>query len=556
MSERAENTGTTGQLRSTRWRGIISAVAAALLAVGGLTLGEATAAQAASVSVTIDGVVYTADDADPAHTATITRYTGTSVSVLPLLATVTIGGTDYTVTAIGDRAFASSLPPGPGGSDLVFGAVTIPDTVKTIGYKGFGFTRVDALDLGHGVQEIADWAFAYSLGQSTVATLTIPDGVVSIGFNAFRSALFFPGLAALHLGRSVQSIGESAFHGHHLTEVEIPASVTSIGPGAFANNPELTTVRFAGKAPTIAPASAPAGSFDPTGPTLGFPWRYGAAAGVANGYTTPTWQGYDTVAEVTVAFRDPSGTDLPSVTLDQGDTVTKPTDPTRDGHTFTGWYTDDGTTTPYDFGEPVETDLTLYAGWRANSYTVAFNNQGGSTVPSETVTHGDLATEPAAPTRAGSTFTGWYTDPAATNLYDFATPVTTDLALYAGWRATPSGVTFDSQGGSAVRPQKVTYGGPATEPAAPTRAGYTFTGWYTDPAATTSYDFATPVTGRLTLYAGWTAVPVVPPASAPPAPIAVTGALLAPWVPVSATLAIAGGLALLWIRRSSRRIHH
>ena len=61
-------------------------------------------------------------------------------------------------------------------------------------------------------------------------------------------------------------------------------------------------------------------------------------------------------------------------------------------------------------------------------------------------------------------------------------------------------VTFDAAGGSAVAAQTVADGGCATEPAAPTRAGYSFKGWTLDGAA---YDFATPVTGDLTLTATW-----------------------------------------------------
>ncbi len=64
-------------------------------------------------------------------------------------------------------------------------------------------------------------------------------------------------------------------------------------------------------------------------------------------------------------------------------------------------------------------------------------------------------------------------------------------------------MTFDANDGSAVDPATVSYGGTVTQPAAPTRDGYTFTGWYTDEACTQAYDFSDTVTGDLTLYAGW-----------------------------------------------------
>lgn len=71
-------------------------------------------------------------------------------------------------------------------------------------------------------------------------------------------------------------------------------------------------------------------------------------------------------------------------------------------------------------------------------------------------------------------------------------------------------VTFESNGGSEVEPQTIEEGQPATEPEAPTMDGYTFAGWYADAELTEVYDFATPITGDITLYAAWDAVPSEP----------------------------------------------
>ena len=88
-----------------------------------------------------------------------------------------------------------------------------------------------------------------------------------------------------------------------------------------------------------------------------------------------------------------------------------------------------------------------------------------------------------------------------------------DNPNYANWfsavyqsTATPIvfyAVVFDSDGGSAVPPQTIASGGKATEPDDPTKATYTFGGWYTEIALTNLYDFDTAVTGNLTLYAKW-----------------------------------------------------
>jgi len=65
-------------------------------------------------------------------------------------------------------------------------------------------------------------------------------------------------------------------------------------------------------------------------------------------------------------------------------------------------------------------------------------------------------------------------------------------------------VSFESNGGSSVISQSVTYNSNATTPNAPARTGYTFAGWYTDTALTSAFAFTTAVTGGTTLYAKWT----------------------------------------------------
>ncbi|WP_288724445.1 InlB B-repeat-containing protein [uncultured Treponema sp.] len=65
-------------------------------------------------------------------------------------------------------------------------------------------------------------------------------------------------------------------------------------------------------------------------------------------------------------------------------------------------------------------------------------------------------------------------------------------------------VTFNTDGGSEVSSQTVNYNGTVATPEEPTKAGYTFAGWYTDAGCTTEYNFATSVTGNITLYAKWT----------------------------------------------------
>lgn len=82
----------------------------------------------------------------------------------------------------------------------------------------------------------------------------------------------------------------------------------------------------------------------------------------------------------------------------------QPADPTKEGHTFIGWYNGES---EWDFETPVTADLTLTAKWQINRYTITFDTAGGSEVPSITQDYGTAITPPAAPTRTGYTFAGW-----------------------------------------------------------------------------------------------------------------------------------------------------
>lgn len=103
-------------------------------------------------------------------------------------------------------------------------------------------------------------------------------------------------------------------------------------------------------------------------------------------------------------------------------------------------------------------------------------------------------------------FEGWYTDP---NLMNYMEPLSeyqmpaSDLNLYAKWGPVDYTVTFDTQGGSEVSQQTVKYNTSAKEPETPTRPGYTFTGWYTEPEGGSIWAFEQTISGDTTLYAHW-----------------------------------------------------
>ena len=187
--------------------------------------------------------------------------------------------------------------------------------------------------------------------------------------------------------------------------------------------------------------------------------------------------------------------------------VTEPVVPTKTGYTFGGWYTDEACKNAYDFAAPVTGNMTLYAKWTINTYTVSFDSLGGSSIDTKTADYNTTITKPENPTKTGYTFGGWYTDEACKNAYDFAAPVTGNMTLYAKWTINTYTVSFDSLGGSSIDTKTADYNTTITKPENPTKTGYTFGGWYTDYDCTKAYDFAAPVTGDLTLIAKWDKIP-------------------------------------------------
>lgn len=213
----------------------------------------------------------------------------------------------------------------------------------------------------------------------------------------------------------------------------------------------------------------------------------------------------------TVDFNTDGGTPVPeNQTVLYGQSATQPDKaPEKAGFSFDGWFKDADCTEVYDFTSEVKDNITIYAKWIPVpvNYTVTFNTNGGSEVKAQPVENGKTVPKPADPTRAGYTFVGWFSDEALTKAYDFSTPVTSDITLYAKWTPVPKTftVTFDTDGGSAVDKQSVKEGDKAVKPAKdPTKKDYIFAGWVTAKGGSEAYKFDTPVTKDITIYAKWT----------------------------------------------------
>ena len=208
---------------------------------------------------------------------------------------------------------------------------------------------------------------------------------------------------------------------------------------------------------------------------------------------------------------------------------------TKAGYTFTGWNTQpDGGGTTYANGETVSNltpeeggTVTLYAQWRANSYTIQFdgNTADGGNTPDQGMIYDQAANLTAnGYTKTGYTFTGWNTQPDGggtsytdgQNISNLTSVERDNVTLYAQWRANSYTIQFDGNtaDGGDTPDQGMTYDQAASLTVnGYTKTGYTFTGWntqydgggnaYTD--SETVSNLASEEGGTVILFAQWRA---------------------------------------------------
>ena len=178
---------------------------------------------------------------------------------------------------------------------------------------------------------------------------------------------------------------------------------------------------------------------------------------------------YGNTTGVIVTYKD-GDSEYAKQVLPSGTLATRPDTPAATpDYTFGGWNKADGTAWDYA-SDKVTDNITLYAKWAANTYTITFDTAGGSEIAPITQDYGTVITAPEAPTREGYTFIGW----------DKEIPTTMpaeNMTVTAQWEINRYTITFDTNGGSEIAHITQDYGTVITAPADPTREGYTFMGW-------------------------------------------------------------------------------
>ena len=219
----------------------------------------------------------------------------------------------------------------------------------------------------------------------------------------------------------------------------------------------------------------------------------------------------------TVTFVTHGGTPVDSKQVTAGKKIERPANPTKEGYTFDGWYTDEAYASAWNFDWTVSGNVWLHAKW---TYAVTFDANGGTgAMATQQLTEGQMAQLDANTfTREDYTFLGWNTNKDAdAKLYDDGDYVSFGAAttLYAIWKKNPTKATlsYDLGGGTLKRGSytkagQVAVGAAITVPTASEVSydGYTLEGWYTSPIfmESTKWTGTTMPAEDLTLYANYT----------------------------------------------------
>lgn len=198
-------------------------------------------------------------------------------------------------------------------------------------------------------------------------------------------------------------------------------------------------------------------------------------------------------SSVTITFDSLGGNKVNNQSVAVGGSVDGPSDPTKEGYVFGGWYTDSNCTdgNEYDFDSTVITAFTLYAKWTVKEYTVVLDVNGSNVV----INKQSIAVEydgyysalsDVVLSREGYTFAGWWTTDKTGGQRIYATSKVEANAdaqpLYARWTANSYEITLVYGGGRANGNMSVTFGEDYDKDilSGATRTGYTLIGWYTD----------------------------------------------------------------------------
>lgn len=199
-----------------------------------------------------------------------------------------------------------------------------------------------------------------------------------------------------------------------------------------------------------------------------------------------------------VSFKN-GGATVKQIIVNEGDIINEVDIPklSEEGKAFDGWYLGEE---KFNFKEQIKTDITLEAKWSDSYYTVSFDTDGGSSIESIAVKHGDTITFPTDPAKEGFTFAGWYFDDGSQ--LTSTIKICSNITLKAKWTLNSYKVIFNTNiDGMVIDPKYVEYNTKINQPEINTPEGKKFEGWFYN-GEKFNFD-TTPITNEISLEAKW-----------------------------------------------------
>ena len=371
------------------------------------------------------------------------------------------------VMSIGTQAFEYS-------SNLT--SVSIPNSVTSIGDEAFMFcTNLTSVSIPNSINKIGYQTFRNC---SNLSTVTIPNSVTSIEWNAFKDC---SALTSISIPNSVTSIGRSAFETcSGLTSITIPSSVTTIGERSFSGCSGLTSV-FLGESvygiysnsfancPQLKDVYCMAENVPNTN-TDAFQDSYIEYATLhvlktsINDYqSTKPWSNFKAIVDISETPHTlkyvVDNNEYKSFQLYEGEVIIPLLEPSKEGYTFSGWNN-------LPSVMPGQ-DVIVTGSFAINKYKLTYMLDSEDYKTYE-VEYGSTITPELAPTKEGYTFSGWSEIPT--------TMPAKDVTITGSFAINKYKLIYMIDG-EEYKTYEVEYGVTITPELAPTKEGYTFSGW-------------------------------------------------------------------------------
>ena len=369
-----------------------------------------------------------------------------------------------------------SLKEGAFGGCSSLSSVTIPNSVTSIGnYVFSNCSGLSSITLPNSIASIGDDAFLFC---SSLTSISIPDGVTTIGLNVFKGC---SGLTSVTIPNSVTSIGYHSFQDcTGLTSVTIPNSVTSIFYEAFSGCTSLTSVSI-GNGIQYIDGFAFASCLNLTDVTckaknvpytdsdvfknsyIEYSTLHVPSASVNAYKTADPWKNFKSIVKIDMPMHKliymVDNVIYKEFEIEEGETITPEPAPTKEGYIFSGW------------SEIPETmpahDVTVTGSFTVDKYKLTYKVDDAE-YKTYDIEYGTTITPEPAPTKEGYTFSGWSDIPE--------TMPANDVTVTGSFSVNKYKLIYKVDN-EEYKCYDVEYGSTITAEPAPTKEGYTFSGW-------------------------------------------------------------------------------